>query len=176
MNFRHRGFSKCKKCTVPLRPHRPTSPQVVVTTKAAKRYLYSMAGSDTASRGAFGWTGALMLPIRGADRYVPFLTQMARLIARIGSADVPEVWGTILTCGGLFALHKEDPLEQMERSIRGLPPRLRPVNVGCCLLKWALKLALKTEEPQAAIAEMQPHASTSRERPPDTEHGLHQWI
>jgi hypothetical protein len=98
------------------------------------------------------------MPIRGARRLgrsVPFLSQLSRVVARIGSAEVPDVWGVILTCGGLFALHKLDLENQAERARAGLEPSVRPVNVGCCLLKWGLKLALLDDRVQVAIKRMQ---------------------
>jgi hypothetical protein len=142
----------------PLKKHESKIRSVKITPKAAKRHLYSQACIDNSSIGCFGWSAFMLLPIRGAKRlgrYVPFLSQLSRVVARIGSAEVPDVWGVILTCGGLFALHKLDLENQAERARAGLEPSVRPVNVGCCLLKWGLKLALLDDRVQVAIKRMQ---------------------
>jgi hypothetical protein len=57
----------------------------------------------------FGWSACLLYPLRGKKklgRSIPFNHQVARLVARIGSAQVPTIFADILTCGNLFALHK----------------------------------------------------------------------
>jgi hypothetical protein len=36
----------------------------------------------------------------------PFIHELARLIARISSAEIPESLADVLTAGPLFALHK----------------------------------------------------------------------
>ena len=142
-----------------LHTHPTTTPQVTVSVKAAKRALYNAAGADNSSMGCFGWSASLLLPIRGprkGGRYIPFISQLARLVARIGSVNVPTSFHTILPCGGLFALHKLDVQAQVEREMAGLDPSVRPVNVGCCFLKWALQLALHSVPAREAIQLLQP--------------------
>ena len=88
-------------------------------------------------------------------RNTPFLRQVARLCARIGSAEVPDCVAAVLTCGGLLALHKESPKQQADRAARGLKPKLRPVNIGSALLKWSFKCALRAPAPQDAAKKME---------------------
>merc|ERR1719273_2706798 len=101
-----------------LKKHEPTVPQVKITTKEAKRYLYRLSTRDQSCPGVFAWCGTLLLPMRGRKKTgnsSTFLNQMARLVARIASAEVPDIFGFILTCGGIFALNKLNPEEQRAR-------------------------------------------------------------
>jgi hypothetical protein len=138
MKAMHRSRDK------PLRPHEPRGPQTTVTTKKAKGFLYKLATNDNACMDVFGWAADYLLHVRKT----PFLTQLARLLAKIVNADVPDSYGIVLTCGMLLPLHKETPAEQKERIKKGERPKLRPVNVGVSLLKWAFKLALTCKAAQ----------------------------
>ena len=100
-------------------------------------------------------------------RHIPFIHQLARLVARIASAQVPASLADILTCGNLFALHKLDAAEQAEAAALGLPPSLRPVNTGCNLLKWALQLAVRSPAARAAARALEPLQSGLAKRGPE---------
>ena len=152
------------KREVELHQHAPKGPQIKVTPAQAKQHIYSRAGSDTSSICCFGWSAQHLLHLRGAKNRrqagqrgrQAFIQQVARLVARIGSADVPEAVAEILTCGALVALHKLDKREQAEAAAAGRPPEIRPVNVGCAFLRWGLKLALASPQAQAAAKALQP--------------------
>ena len=119
--------------------HSPTGPQVKVTPKQAQRHLFVAAGKKRVSEDCFGWSASLLFPLRGQKkrgRYIPFIHQVARLVARIASAEVPAVFAHILTCGDLVALHKLDATQQAEVAAANKPPALRPVNKGCNILKY----------------------------------------
>ena len=121
--------------------------------------LYGMAASTRAPSDCFGWSAGLLFPLRGQrkrGRFISFIHQVARLVARIANAQVPEIFADILTCGNLLALHKLDADEQAERVAEGLPPALRPVNQGCNLLKWGLKLAVRSPAARAAAKKLEP--------------------
>jgi hypothetical protein len=141
-----------RKRDEPLRPHKPKPGQVQVTTNQAKRFLYKLAAQERTSIDAFGWAADFLFHVRNT----PFLRQMGRLTALTASAKVPDSLATVLTCGGLLALHKESPKEQAERRNRGEDPKIRPVNIGCCLLKWAFKLALLSKPAQQAAESLRP--------------------
>ena len=139
--------------------HPPIVPQIHISTQTAKAFLYPKATQDKACMDVFGWSAQLLIPIRdrkGICRNIPFLQQLARLIARMTNAEVPDEVAHILTCGGLFALHKLTVEEQATREQKGEDPKLRPVNVGACFLKWAFQLALKEDQPQATMLELGP--------------------
>ena len=71
--------------------HAPTVPQVHITPKQAQRLLFLQAGKKRASEDCFGWSASLLFPLRGQKkrgRFIPFIHQVARLVARIASADV----------------------------------------------------------------------------------------
>ena len=81
--------------------HASTVQQVRITPKQAQRSLFVAAGRKRASEDCFGWSAALLFPLRGQKkrgRYIPFIHQVARLVARIASADVPPLFGHILPC------------------------------------------------------------------------------
>ena len=88
--------------TEELRRHAPGPDKVTVTTEQAKTFLYKEAALDHTCLDVFGWATDFLFPVR----HTPFLCQVARLCARIGSADVPDCVAAVLTCGGLLALHK----------------------------------------------------------------------
>ena len=113
--------------------------------------MYKEAALDHTCLDVFGWATDFLFLVRNT----PFLRQVARLCARIGSADVPDSVAAVLTCGGLLALHKESPKEQAARAARGLKPKLRPVNIGSALLKWSFKCALRDQAPQDAAKKME---------------------
>ena len=95
--------------------HRPAGPQVKITTKQAQSRLFSLAGNPHSPSDCFGWSACLLYPLRGKKklgRHIPFIHQVARLVARIASAQVPSIFADIITCGNLFALHKLDASEQ----------------------------------------------------------------
>ena len=121
-----------------LRRHAITAPQVQVTTKLAKDFLYRRAADDRTCIDVFGWASDFLFPVRAT----PFLLQVARLTAKIGSGEVPDSFGVVLTAGGLLALHKLPPQEQAARERDKLDPKYRPINVGCKLLQWGFKCAL----------------------------------
>ena len=123
-----------------------------MTTSAAKRFLYRAAARERTCLDVFGWAADFLLPIRNTA----FLRQFARLVARIGSADIPGVAARFLTAGGLIALYKEDEGKRRERKSRGQPQRIRPVNVGSAILKWGLQLLLKTPGARDAAEKLQP--------------------
>ena len=142
-----------------LKKHPQIVKQVHISTKAASRFLYNAAKQDKSCPGAFGWSANWLLPIRGLKNgpgRTTFLHQIARLTARIGNAQVPDIIAFALTCGGIFALNKLPPEEQMVRETKGLKPKLRPVNVGCAILKWAFKLAIMTKQARDAIVKLAP--------------------
>jgi hypothetical protein len=72
-----------------------------------------MAGKRRPSEDCFGWSACLLYLMRGQQargRFIPFFQQLARLVSRIASADVPAIFGDILTCGDLVALQAQrDP-------------------------------------------------------------------
>ena len=69
-----------------LRRHAITAPQVQVTTKLAKDFLYQRAADDRTCIDVFGWASDFLFPVRAT----PFLLQVARLTAKIGSGEVPD--------------------------------------------------------------------------------------
>jgi hypothetical protein len=133
--------------------------QVSFDAKTARQFLHSMSSKDQSCIGAFGWSGNMLIPLRGPRKMSPqnvFFQQLSAFIADIASARCPESFGFILTCGGIFALHKLPPEEQRERELKQLDPKLRPVNVGVCFLKWAFKLAVTDDAVVTAICGLQP--------------------
>ena len=94
-------------------------------------------------------------------RNTPFLRQMGRLTALTASLKVPDSLATVLTCGGLLALYKESPKEQAEWRNRGEDPKIRSVNIGCCLLKWAFKLTLLSKPAQQAAIYIYTHRESA---------------
>ena len=100
-------------------------------------------------------------------QFVSFIHQVARLVARIASAEVPAICGHILTCGDLVALHKLDAGQQAEATAAGKAPSLRPVNKGCNILKWALKLAVRSKPALAAARKLEPLQSGLAKRGPE---------
>jgi hypothetical protein len=142
-----------------LHTHEKSVNQVRITTAQAKRYLYRLSSRDQSSPGVFGWSASWLFPTRGQKQEggrTTFIQQMARLVARLANAEVPPIVGFILSCGGIFALNKLSPTEQLKRPRNDLPPKLRPVNIGCSILKWALKLALQSHEARSAIEKLSP--------------------
>ena len=140
-------------------PHSPNCPQLVITQHQAQRSLFVLAGKIQTSTDCFGWSASLLYPLRGKKtrgRYIPFIHQVARLVARIGSARVPAIFAHILTCGNLVALHKLEAAEQAEAAEKKLPLSLRPVNQGCNFLKWALRLAVRSKAAQSAARKLEP--------------------
>ena len=137
--------------TEELQKHAPGPDKVTVKTEQAKSFLYKEAALDHTCLDVFGWATDFLFPVRNT----PFLRQVARLCARIGSAEVPDCVAAVLTCGRLLALHKESPKQQADRAARGLKPRLRPVNIGSALLKWSFKCALRAPAPQDAAKKME---------------------
>ena len=151
-------------------PHDPAGPQVKITPKHAQCRLFALAGNAHSPSDCFGWSACLLYPLRGKKRlgrHIPFIHQVARLVARIASADVPPILADILTCGNLFALHKLDAAEQAEAAALGLPLSLRPVNTGCNLLKWGLQLAVRSPAAQAAARKLEPLQSGMAKRGPE---------
>jgi hypothetical protein len=126
--------------TEELRRHAPGPDKVTVTTEKVYK---EAAGPHLPRRDRLG---DRLLP--GPQHALP--APVARLCARIGSADVSDSVAAVLTCGGLLALHKESPKEQAARATRGLKPKLRPVNIGSALLKWSFKCALRGQALQDA--------------------------
>ena len=124
----------------PLRPHRPSARLGRISVNSAYGFLRRIARSDRTTRGVYGWSAEYLAPIAGT----PFMRTMARLISAIANAQMPAATAMILTAGGLFALNKENAQQQAITRIKGLPQSIRPINVGCCLLKWAFQLALRT--------------------------------
>ena len=150
--------------------HAPSVPQVRITPKQAQRSLFVAAGRKRASEDCFGWSASLLFPLRGQKkrgRFIPFIHQIARLVARIASAEVPPLFGHILTCGDLVALHKLDAAQQAEAAAANKPPSLRPVNKGCNFLKWALKLAVRSGPALAAARKLEPLQSGLAKRGPE---------
>ena len=142
-----------RKRTAALRRHQPVGAQALVTITSAKNYLYrKVSKRDRTCVDVFGWAADYLAPIRNTA----FLRQLARLVARIGSADIPEVCAQFLTAGGLLALHKLDSEDQRLRSSQGLPPKIRPVNIGCAILKWSLQLLLATPQAKEAADNLRP--------------------
>ena len=150
--------------------HIPAGPQVKITPKHAQCRLFALAGNAHSPSDCFGWSACLLYPLRGKKklgRHIPFIHQVARLVARIASAAVPAILADILTCGNLFALHKLDAAEQAEAAALGLPPSLRPVNTGCNFLKWALQLAVRSPAARGAARAMEPLQSGLAKRGPE---------
>jgi len=148
----------------------PGVPQLKVSAKQAQRLLFVLAGKRRAAEDCFGWSAALLYPLRGQKklgRNIPFIHQVARLVARIASAEVPDIVGQILTCGDLIALHKRSAAEQAEDTHAGIPPSIRPVNKGCNFLKWALKLAVRSPAARAAARNLEPLQSGLAKRGPE---------
>ena len=135
----------------PLVKHLTSVAQVTVSTKKAKRLLFKTGGYNNTTLDVFGWSPDFLRPVRG-DK-VRFIQQLARLVARIACAEVPDCVGMILSCGGLFGLNKLTSTEQQERIKLGFKPKVRPVNVGVLFLKVAFKLVLKSPQViQATLA------------------------
>jgi hypothetical protein len=132
---------------------------VTVSTHQAKAELFKLAGKRRPSEDCFGWSACLLYPMRGQQargRFIPFFQQLARLVSRIASADVPAIFGDILTCGDLVALHKLSATQQAKARGEGKQPSLRPVNKGCNFLKWALKLAVRSRAALAVARSLEP--------------------
>ena len=132
--------------------------------------LFALAGNAHSPSDCFGWSACLLYPLRGKKklgRHIPFIHQVARLVARIASAEVPAICGHILTCGDLVALHKLDAAQQAEAAAANKPPSLRPVNKGCNILKWALKLAVRSGPALAAARKLEPLQSGLAKRGPE---------
>ncbi len=145
----------------PLIKHSPSVKQVRITTKNAKRYLWQIARTDKSAVGVLGWSADFLFNVRGprddSSSTASFLQQTARLISRLTHVeDVPDSVAFILTCGELSALNKLYPEEQEERIKRGEDPKLRPVNIGVCILKWTFKLVLMSDQAEHAIKELGP--------------------
>jgi hypothetical protein len=143
-----------------LKLHEPKTEQVRVSAKEARKFLFGMAASDKSALGPLGWSADFLFHVRGRDSSkltVPTLIdETAELVKRVACADVPDAVALAMTCGGIFALNKLYPEEQQERERAGLKPKLRPVNVGVHLLKWAMKLALRDSSVKKAISAMSP--------------------
>ena len=133
----------------PLNKHSSAS-KVSVSTHKAQRFLYAAASNDRTCVDVFGWAMDYMFQVRET----PFLRQVARLTAHIASANVPDCFGTVLTCGSLLALHKEDHARQAERHAQGLQPKLRPINIGSQLLKGAFRCALHSKSGKDATSDI----------------------
>lgn len=111
-----------------LQRHCPSVKQVHTTKKQAKRFLYQLAANDQSCPGVFGWTWSFLMPMRGKEnvgKRTTFINQMARLVARIANAKVPDIVGFILTCGGLFALNKLNPDDQNKQVSSGQQPKFK---------------------------------------------------
>ncbi len=70
----------------------PSVSQVSVSTRKAKAMLFKLAGKGRPSEDCFGWSACLLYPLQGQrtrGRFIPFFQQVARLVSRIASADVP---------------------------------------------------------------------------------------
>jgi hypothetical protein len=144
--------------------------QVSVSTSQAKVMLFKLAGKRRPSEDCFGWSACLLYPLRGQrtrGRFIPFIQQVARLVSRIACANVPTIFGSILSCGDLLALHKLDAAEQIKAREDGILPSLRPVNKGCNFLKWALKLAVRSPPARAAALSLEPLQSGLAKRGPE---------
>ena len=63
------------------------------------------------------------------------------MCVRLASGEVPDLCAFVLTCGFMIGLNKIPEADQQKQRKRGPPPKLRPVNVGCYMLKWSLKLS-----------------------------------
>jgi hypothetical protein len=142
-----------------LRRPSASVPQATVSTHQAKAELFKLAGKRRPSEDCFGWSACLLYPMRGQQargRFIPFFQQLARLVSRIASADVPAIFGTILTCGDLVALHKLSATQQAKAREEGKQPSLRPVNKGCNFLKWALKMAVRSRAALVVARSLEP--------------------
>jgi hypothetical protein len=133
-----------------------STPQATVTIAQAKKFLFQAASTDRSAIGFFGWGASMLFHLRGMKGERTFFHQFARLITTIANAQLHDVFGFVLSCGSLFALNKLTEPEQEARIAQGLDPKLRPVNVGTAFLKWAFKLALRTDAALEAIAAMSP--------------------
>jgi len=92
-----------------MTPHRPEGKQLHVTPKRAQVLLFGLAGSCKAAPDCFGWSAGLLFPIRGQQkrgRFIPFLHQVARLVATLANATASPCLAQILTTGNLIGLHK----------------------------------------------------------------------
>ena len=77
-------------------------------------------------------------------------------MARCANANVPGSCAIFLTAGGIMALNKIKQEEQAARVAKGQKPKLRPLNIGCVVLKWSFKVCLRTEEARVAIEQLRP--------------------
>lgn len=146
-----RGMHPARKNDSPLRTYSSISEKIKISSGGAKKLLFAIGRRDHSAVGVFGWAADFLFPVRTS----PFLTELARLVARMANADrreIPDVLAFALVTGGLFALHKLPPAERKT----GADPKIRPMNVGCVLLKWALKLVNKHKKTVKAVKNLGP--------------------
>ena len=83
------------------------------------------------------------------------------MIAIMASGDLPTECAFLATCGRMFALNKLDHEEQEERTLTGLKPKVRPVNIGVVPTKWAFKMALMQPAPRKAMKVLESNGHTN---------------
>jgi hypothetical protein len=77
-------------------------------------------------------------------------------VATLANATASPCLAQILTTGNLIGLHKLNADDRKRAEEHGEPPALRPVNLGCCLLKWAFMLAVRSPEARKAMEKFTP--------------------
>ena len=133
------------ECDEPLLPEVPAG-QVHITDKAGLLHLKRQCKKGKGGSDTFLWSSQLLGLLAGNKklrRGKAFLTNMGALAARLANCDgVSRAAAQLVTCGELLAFHKVDQLQQLENAEKGLQPSIRPINIGVCLLKWAMQLAI----------------------------------
>jgi hypothetical protein len=123
-----------------------------MSIKEYKKFLYADVTTNHSCPGVYGWSSELLFPIRST----PFLKQLGRFLKCLAEREGGESEAFVLVAGSLFALHKLPPQEQKAREASGLAPKLRPVNVGCALLKWIFKVAMRSKQAKRAASDLRP--------------------
>jgi hypothetical protein len=124
---------------------------VNITDKMALQYLKKHIKKDKSAFDPSCWSSQLLALLAGANKFKwspAFLVVTARIVARIANCDdIVAVTAQLLACGEPVAFHKLNELQRMDAEQMGAETKVRPVNIGVCLLKWAMKLLLS----QAAV-------------------------
>ena len=127
--------------------------QIVVEWEDCLEKLILEAGKKDASTGVYGISAAMHYHQRGR-RGDSLMKEVARLQALIGSGRLPDAVYFLMTAGGLTALLKEDLAQQELRRLALEPPKVRPINSGCSVLKVPLSVVSQHSSAQACRAEM----------------------
>jgi hypothetical protein len=127
----------------PLILPKPSTSQLSIDLPTIRKKLYDDAAKRDISKDVYGWTPSLFYQERAKSD--GFLDSLARFGAFLvdNTQAFPPICATLLSAGYLTPLHKLTPQEREERSIAGLPVKLRPINSGSMLTKAVLELCSK---------------------------------